>query len=137
MSMSYTRTLTFKTEHLGTDATLLLVFDQASDGLYNDKFPVVWKVVKFASTGPYHITTTFSSQLAWLQPQINHSLDSIVDGWTCTPIRVRSHSHKISGLLDANHNTEQYNQKTTLHIRNFDTYFFHLFELKVSKDSKV
>ncbi|KAG6380461.1 hypothetical protein JVT61DRAFT_8604 [Boletus reticuloceps] len=90
----YTRTLTFRTNNLGTDATFVLIFDKPSDGLYNNKFPVVWKVARFGSTGPYHITTTFSSRLAWCKPQIDNAVDSVVDTSPYTLIN--------------------YNQKTTL-----------------------
>ncbi|KAG6380465.1 hypothetical protein JVT61DRAFT_8614 [Boletus reticuloceps] len=61
MSSYYTRTLTFRANNLGTDATFMLIFDKASEGLY-DKFPVVWKVARFGASGPYHRTVTFSSQ---------------------------------------------------------------------------
>ncbi|KAF8427639.1 hypothetical protein L210DRAFT_3137872 [Boletus edulis BED1] len=58
---SYTRTLTFTAQDLGTDVTLMLIFDKASDGLY-DKFPVVWKVSMFGAAGSYQFIVTFSSQ---------------------------------------------------------------------------
>ncbi|KAF8428911.1 hypothetical protein L210DRAFT_3563691 [Boletus edulis BED1] len=90
--MSYTKTLTFKTQDLGTDATLLLIFDKASDGLYNNKFPAVWKLAMFGASGPFHFTATFSSQLSWLKPATD--LGSIVGASAYTPIN--------------------YNQKTTL-----------------------
>ncbi|KAF8125326.1 hypothetical protein EV363DRAFT_1419265 [Boletus edulis] len=59
---SYTRTLTFRTQDLGTDATLMLIFDKASDGSY-DKFPVVWKVSMFAASGRSLLNTGFQPVL--------------------------------------------------------------------------
>ncbi|KAG6380468.1 hypothetical protein JVT61DRAFT_8618 [Boletus reticuloceps] len=59
--MSYTKTLTFRSNNLGTDATLMLIFNKALAGSY-DKFPVVWKVTKFGVSGQYQSTVTFSSQ---------------------------------------------------------------------------
>ncbi|KAF8427636.1 hypothetical protein L210DRAFT_3565096 [Boletus edulis BED1] len=74
--MSHTKTLTFKADNLGTNATLLLIFDGASDGLYKDKFPVVWKLGRFAAAGSHLLNAAFTSQLAWLKPATD--MDSIV-----------------------------------------------------------
>ncbi|KAF9233337.1 hypothetical protein BU15DRAFT_80229 [Melanogaster broomeanus] len=82
MSSVFTRTLAFKTHDLGADATLMLTFDQHIPGLYHDKYPVCWKVTKFAADGPYSMHATFQSQLAFVKPQIDHESDTIIDAGT-------------------------------------------------------
>jgi hypothetical protein len=47
----YTKKLTFRAVNLGKDATLVLTFDQEVDGLFTDKYPVVWKTIKLPKIG--------------------------------------------------------------------------------------
>ncbi|KAF9233335.1 hypothetical protein BU15DRAFT_80227 [Melanogaster broomeanus] len=82
MSSVFTRTLTFKAHDLGDDATLMLTFDQHIQGLYHDKYPVCWKVTKFAAHGSYTARATFQSQLAFVKPQIDHESDTIIEAST-------------------------------------------------------
>ncbi|KAF9220779.1 hypothetical protein BS17DRAFT_301487 [Gyrodon lividus] len=97
MSAVFTRNLTFKTNDLGADATLMLTFDKNITGLYHDKFPVCWKVSSFGSAGPYTLRATFQSQLAFVKPQVDGS-DTIVDASTYKLINV---GNKTSLTKDA------------------------------------
>ncbi|KAF9220772.1 hypothetical protein BS17DRAFT_820284 [Gyrodon lividus] len=82
MSAVFTRNLTFKTNNLGADATLMLTFDQNLTGLYHDKFPG-----QQFRRGPYTLRATFQSQLAFVKPQVDGS-DTIVDASTYKLINV-------------------------------------------------
>ncbi|KAG1864398.1 hypothetical protein F4604DRAFT_1683400 [Suillus subluteus] len=65
MSHLFTRNLTFQSNDLGKEATVMLTFDADMEGLYEDFFPVVWKVSKFGKTGPYRAHATYTSQ-SWM-----------------------------------------------------------------------
>ncbi|KIJ04298.1 hypothetical protein PAXINDRAFT_22419 [Paxillus involutus ATCC 200175] len=58
---SWTRDLTFKSDDLGHDATLMLTFDQNIEGIYRDSFPACWKAIKFGAEGvhPAFLATYF------------------------------------------------------------------------------
>ncbi|KAF9222751.1 hypothetical protein BS17DRAFT_809357 [Gyrodon lividus] len=88
MSAVFSRTLTFKTNDLGVDATLMLTFDKSITGLYHDKFPVCWKVTNFGAAGPYTMRATYQSQLAFVKPQVDHASDTIVDASTYKLVNV-------------------------------------------------
>ncbi|KAG2750702.1 hypothetical protein P692DRAFT_20831604 [Suillus brevipes Sb2] len=51
MAHLFTRNLAFQSNDLGKEVTLMLTFDAGMDGLYEDFFPVVWKVSKFGKSG--------------------------------------------------------------------------------------
>ncbi|KAG1742123.1 hypothetical protein EDB19DRAFT_1702133 [Suillus lakei] len=96
MSHAFTRNLTFQSNDLGKEATIMLTFDADMEGLYEDFFPVVWKVSKFGKTGPYRAHATYTSQLAFSKPQVVDG--NIIDAETCVKI---NDSEKTS-LTEAN-----------------------------------
>ncbi|KAG1813789.1 hypothetical protein EV424DRAFT_1541646 [Suillus variegatus] len=86
MSHLFVRNLTFQSNDLGKEATLMLAFDADIEGLYEEFFPVVWKVSKFGETGPYRTRATYTSQLAFSKPQVVDG--NIVDAETAVKINV-------------------------------------------------
>ncbi|KAG1777069.1 hypothetical protein EV702DRAFT_1105493 [Suillus placidus] len=82
----FTRNLTFQSNELGKDVSIMLTFDGAMEGLYEDFFPVVWKVSKFGKTGG----------LAFSKPQVENG--NIIDAATCVKI---NNSEKTT-LTEAN-----------------------------------
>ncbi|KAG1770429.1 hypothetical protein EDD22DRAFT_948379 [Suillus occidentalis] len=85
MAHLFIRNLSFQSNDLGKEATLMLTFD-AMDGLYEEFFPVVWKVCKFGKSGPYRAHATYTSQLAFSKPQVVDG--NIIDAETCVKINV-------------------------------------------------
>ncbi|KAG1812562.1 uncharacterized protein BJ212DRAFT_457403 [Suillus subaureus] len=106
MSHLFTRNLTFQSNNLGKEATIMLTFDADMEGLYEDFFPVVWKVSTFGKTGgrsyscvsesltyirplfpgPYEAHATYTSQLAFSKPQVVDG--NIIDAETSVKINV-------------------------------------------------
>ncbi|KAG2747894.1 hypothetical protein P692DRAFT_20834462 [Suillus brevipes Sb2] len=86
MAHLFTRNLTFQSNDLGKEATLMLTFDAQMDGLYEEFLPVVWKVSKFGKSGPYRANATYTSQLAFSKPQVVDG--NIIDAETCVKVNV-------------------------------------------------
>ncbi|KAG1734296.1 hypothetical protein EDB19DRAFT_1163203 [Suillus lakei] len=63
------RNLTFRSNDLGKETTILLAFDADMDGIYRKYMPVVWKVSTFAKSGPYSFTVSYSNDLAFAKAQ--------------------------------------------------------------------
>ncbi|KIJ15347.1 hypothetical protein PAXINDRAFT_169155 [Paxillus involutus ATCC 200175] len=82
----YSKTLTFKTNNLGTDATLMLTFNKDIHNLHRETFPLCWKVSSFGKEGPYSIRLTFHNQLAFVKPQVQRGV--IIDASTYKLINV-------------------------------------------------
>ncbi|KAG2037051.1 hypothetical protein BDR03DRAFT_958400 [Suillus americanus] len=71
MSQLFTRHLTIHSHDLGKDATIMLALvNEDMQGLYEDFFPVVWKVTKFGKTGSYMSQVTYTNQLAFAKGQV-------------------------------------------------------------------
>ncbi|KAG0708325.1 hypothetical protein DFH29DRAFT_476949 [Suillus ampliporus] len=70
MSLTFFRHLSIQSNDLGKEATIILTFDGDMKGLYQDSFPVVWKVSTFGETGPCRMHATYTSQLAVSKPQV-------------------------------------------------------------------
>jgi len=70
----FTRTLIIKANDLGAAATLMLTFDKDIKGLYNDNFPLCWKVTSFGKEGGYTMRATFKSQLGFVKPQVESDI---------------------------------------------------------------
>jgi hypothetical protein len=70
MSDYYTKQLTFSSNDLGADATLVLTFDKPVDGLFRDKFPVVLKTFAFPAADASIASITYRNQLGFLQAQV-------------------------------------------------------------------
>ncbi|KAG2153862.1 hypothetical protein DEU56DRAFT_751559 [Suillus clintonianus] len=95
-SHAFVRDLTFQTQDLGKETTIMLTFDANIKGLYEESFPVVWKVSTFGETGeyttsflancPYSVSVTYTNQLAFSKPQVVN--ESIVGAETCVDINV-------------------------------------------------
>ncbi|KAF8122299.1 hypothetical protein EV363DRAFT_1456625 [Boletus edulis] len=106
----FEKTLTFRNvNHKG--AGLTLIFDDPTlDGLYINKFPVVSKVLKFKSTGPFDITVTFSNQeLIWYKPGIH--LGTITNAYYCTLV---NYHHKTALQEDGSFNTSETDSVTVV-----------------------
>ncbi|KAG1852348.1 hypothetical protein C8R48DRAFT_676193 [Suillus tomentosus] len=56
------KNLTFQSHDLGKEVTIMLAWSPNVDGLYEDVFPIVWKVSKFGKSGPYRATATYTAQ---------------------------------------------------------------------------
>ncbi|KAG0708326.1 hypothetical protein DFH29DRAFT_477001 [Suillus ampliporus] len=84
MSHTFVRHLIFQSNDLGKEATLILTFDGDMKGLYQDFFPVVWRVSTFGETGPYRMHATYTSQLAVSKLQVVDG--NIVDAETAVKI---------------------------------------------------
>ncbi|KAG2037048.1 hypothetical protein BDR03DRAFT_1011181 [Suillus americanus] len=104
MAHIFTRNLSFQSNDLGKEVTIMLTFDADMEGLYEDFFPVVWKVSKFGKTGgcsysfaaklltyisspvpgPYRAHVTYTSQLAFSKSQVVN--ENIIDAETCVKI---------------------------------------------------
>ncbi|KAG0695718.1 hypothetical protein DFH29DRAFT_1083255 [Suillus ampliporus] len=89
MSLTFIRHLSIQSNDLGKEATIILTFDGGMKGLYQDSFPVVWKVNTFGETdgcshifaaplptyispvpGPCRMHATYTSQLAVSKSQV-------------------------------------------------------------------
>ncbi|KAG2151227.1 uncharacterized protein EDB93DRAFT_1249423 [Suillus bovinus] len=66
----FVRNLTFQSNNLGKEVTIMLAWSPSVEGLYEDVFPIVWKVTKFGKEGPYRATATYTSQLAFSRAQV-------------------------------------------------------------------
>jgi len=67
---NYTKELTFRAVNLGRDATLVLTFDQKVDGLFTDKYPVVWKTIKLPKIGISTTNVTYRNELGFIKPEV-------------------------------------------------------------------
>lgn len=64
------RNLTFQSDNLGRETTILLVFDTDMEGLYDTIYPVVWKVFTFPATGSCRCDVTYTDNLAFAKADI-------------------------------------------------------------------
>ncbi|KAG1793306.1 uncharacterized protein HD556DRAFT_1375058 [Suillus plorans] len=62
------------------------------DGLYEDFFPIVWKVSKFGKSGSYWATATYTAQLAFSRAQVESG--KVISAATSVHINV-SDSHLL------------------------------------------
>ncbi|KAG1846391.1 hypothetical protein DFJ58DRAFT_843470 [Suillus subalutaceus] len=71
MSPPFTRHLTFQSNDLGKEVSIMLALvDENMQSLYKDRFPVVWKVSKFGKSGAYRAQATYTNQLAFAKAQL-------------------------------------------------------------------
>ncbi|KAG2067489.1 hypothetical protein BDR04DRAFT_1233305 [Suillus decipiens] len=68
--MSIIRNLTFQSNDLGEETTILLTFDAEVEGLYDTVYPVVWKVFTFPKTGSRKFQVTYTDDLAFAEADI-------------------------------------------------------------------
>lgn len=64
------RNLTFQSNDLGRNMTIVLAFDADVDGLYDTIYPVVWKVLTFHKTGLCRFDVTYTNDLALSEADI-------------------------------------------------------------------
>jgi hypothetical protein len=64
------RNLTFQSNDLGRETTILLVFDADVEGLYDTVYPVVWKVFTFPKTGSCQFEVTYTNDFAFAKADI-------------------------------------------------------------------
>ncbi|KAG2072238.1 hypothetical protein BDR04DRAFT_415729 [Suillus decipiens] len=88
MPRTFTRDLTFQSNDLGKETTIMLTFDADMKGLYEDFFPVVWMVSKFGKTGTYDLQATYTSQLAFSRPQVDDGGYKITEAAVSVKINV-------------------------------------------------
>ncbi|KAG2140365.1 hypothetical protein BD769DRAFT_1773018 [Suillus cothurnatus] len=108
MAHLFTRNLTFQSNDLGKEVTIMLTFDADMEGLYEDFFPVVWKVSKFGKTGDLHEPVRqemqmmlmygayYTYRLAFSKPQVVDG--NIIDAETAVKINV----NEKTNLTEAN-----------------------------------
>ncbi|KAG1795552.1 hypothetical protein EV424DRAFT_605272 [Suillus variegatus] len=58
----FIKNLTFQSNDLGKEVTIMLAWSPNVEGLYEDVFPIVWKVSKLGKSGPYRATATYMAQ---------------------------------------------------------------------------
>ncbi|KAG2150727.1 uncharacterized protein EDB93DRAFT_332169 [Suillus bovinus] len=64
------RNLTFQSNDLGRETTILLVFDANVEGLCGTIYPVVWKTFTFPKTGSSSFEVTYTNDLAFFTADI-------------------------------------------------------------------
>ncbi|KAG2140323.1 hypothetical protein BD769DRAFT_1429492 [Suillus cothurnatus] len=71
MSAPFTRNLIIQSNDLGKEVTIMFaLINSDMQSLYQDRFPVVWKVSKFGKTGAYRTQLTYTNQLAFTKAQV-------------------------------------------------------------------
>ncbi|KAG1827497.1 uncharacterized protein BJ212DRAFT_1474644 [Suillus subaureus] len=68
--MSIVRNLTFQSNDLGRETTILLAFDADVEGLYDTVYPVVWRVFTFPETGSRKFQVTYTNDLVLAEADI-------------------------------------------------------------------
>jgi hypothetical protein len=85
MSRPFIRNLTFQSNNLGKDATIMLALINGDlKGLYEDFFPIVWKVSTFGKEGAYRAQATYTNQLAFSKAQVVNG--NLISAGTCVKI---------------------------------------------------
>ncbi|KAG1734286.1 hypothetical protein EDB19DRAFT_1911151 [Suillus lakei] len=79
------RNLTFQSDDLGKNTTILLVFDAPIKSIYEVVYPVVWKVSTFRKTGIYSLKVSYTNDLAFAHAQDEGA--SITDAATCIELK--------------------------------------------------
>ncbi|KAG2073450.1 hypothetical protein BDR04DRAFT_1094974 [Suillus decipiens] len=84
---AFVRNLTFQTNNLGKESTLLLTFNDLtqSPGV-GPREAVVWRVSTFGESGPYQMQVTYKNQLGFTKPQVTNG--KIVGAATAVDINV-------------------------------------------------
>ncbi|KAG1734295.1 hypothetical protein EDB19DRAFT_1163115 [Suillus lakei] len=80
MPPTVVKNLTFQTNDLGKEVTLLLAFDASTEGLDKQYYPVVWKSGTFGKRGKYVMPVTYTNELAFGKAQGENG--SVVDATT-------------------------------------------------------
>ncbi|KAG2140362.1 hypothetical protein BD769DRAFT_1429635 [Suillus cothurnatus] len=71
MAPPFSRHLTIQSNDLGKEVTIMFaLINSDMQSLYQDRFPVVWKVSKFGKTGAYRTQLTYTNQLAFTKAQV-------------------------------------------------------------------
>ncbi|KAG1868498.1 hypothetical protein F4604DRAFT_1956423 [Suillus subluteus] len=70
MASAFVRDLTFQTDDLGKEATLVLMFHSDMECIYHKSFPVIWRTTSFGEMGRYSMRVTYTNQLAFSRVQI-------------------------------------------------------------------
>ncbi|KAG1837359.1 hypothetical protein DFJ58DRAFT_734407 [Suillus subalutaceus] len=84
MASAFVRDLTFQTDDLGKEATLVLMFHSDMECIYHKSFPVIWRTTSFGEMGRYSMRVTYTNQLAFSRVQIKDG--NVVDTGTHTQI---------------------------------------------------
>ncbi|KAG1734285.1 hypothetical protein EDB19DRAFT_1727722 [Suillus lakei] len=74
------RNLTFQSNDLGEETTLLLVFDADMEDLYEKIYPVVWKVFTFPKTGQGRVQATYTNDLAFAEADVTD--ENLIQSYT-------------------------------------------------------
>lgn len=67
---AFVRNLTFQTNDLGKEATLVLIFQSDKDCTYRKSFPVIWRATTFGDEGRYSMHATYTNDLAFSRVQV-------------------------------------------------------------------
>ncbi|KAG1729728.1 hypothetical protein EDB19DRAFT_1742884 [Suillus lakei] len=81
---AFVRNLTFQTDDLGKEATLVLMFHTNMDCTYQKSFPVIWRTTTFGEEGRYSMHATYTNQLAFSRVQVEDG--NVVNTETCVHI---------------------------------------------------
>ncbi|KAG2128530.1 uncharacterized protein EDB93DRAFT_1184555 [Suillus bovinus] len=100
-SRPFVRNLTFQSNNLGKEVTIMLAWSPNLDGLYQDVFPIVWKVTKFGKDGPYRATATYTSQLAFSRVQVESG--KVISA--ATSVNINPPESGPAGILQAQNHT--------------------------------
>lgn len=84
MTRAFVRNLTFQTDDLGKEATLVLMFHSDMECIYHKSFPVIWRTTSFGEMGRYSMRVTYTNQLAFSRVQANDG--NVVDTGTSVQI---------------------------------------------------
>lgn len=86
MSTASVKNLTFESNNLGKESTLLLTFDSDMPGMYENYFPVAWRVATFGAKDVHSLVVIYKHQFALTKPQVQH--ERIIDAATAVEINV-------------------------------------------------
>ncbi|KAG1829841.1 hypothetical protein EV424DRAFT_1343995 [Suillus variegatus] len=74
------KNLHFQSNNLGKQVTLMLTLSPDVDRLYEDVFPVVWRVINFPKSGFHRASTTYTTQFAF--SRVQEQSGKVVDAGT-------------------------------------------------------
>ncbi|KAI0748742.1 hypothetical protein C8Q80DRAFT_1271100 [Daedaleopsis nitida] len=80
------KNLIFKSVNLGDNVSLMLCFTPPVQSLYQDQFPIAWKVTTLAARGRSAMNATYATQLGVSASQVGEG--SLVTAGNYTPINV-------------------------------------------------
>jgi hypothetical protein len=83
---AFVRELTFQTDDLGKESTLVLMFHSDMKSIYHKSFPVIWRTTSFGENGRYSMRVTYTNQLAFSRVHVKDG--NVVDTGTHVQIDI-------------------------------------------------